>query len=128
LVIAGMSMPFANRLFVQNRPRAQFNATHGTGVILMWVSLLATLQALRAADLQPAAHSFAAVTYTLAVWQSLHVVFLTLSSVYTAARSLTGRLDPRRRVTFDTQRLLWHYTVWQGILVLLIVHSPRIVD
>jgi cytochrome c oxidase subunit I+III len=125
LAIAGMSMQIANRLLVQGRSRALFNSTHATGVILMWVSLLATLQALRVAGLQPAMHSFAAVTYTLTAWQGLHVLLLAVLSAYTAARSLTDRLDSRRRVTFDTQRLLWHYTVWQGVLVLLIVHSPR---
>jgi heme/copper-type cytochrome/quinol oxidase subunit 3 len=64
----------------------------------------------------------------VAAWQGLHVVLLSLMCAYTVARSLANRLDSRRRVTFDTQRLLWHYTVWQGLLVLVIVHSPRILD
>jgi hypothetical protein len=43
------------------------------------------------------------------------------------ARSAAGLLTPVRRATFDNTMLLWHYTVGQGLLGLLVVHGfPRI--
>ena len=85
------------------------------------------LQSLRTVGLQPHEHSFPAVAYTLTAWQGTHIVLLTLTGGYVIARSFTGRLDAERRVTFDTYRLLWHYSVWQGVIALAIVNSPRFV-
>jgi cytochrome c oxidase subunit I+III len=52
---------------------------------------------------------------------------LVLMGLYTAARSLTGRLSAERRVTFDNTQLLWHYSVVQGLVSLTIVHLfPRL--
>jgi cytochrome c oxidase subunit I+III len=46
---------------------------------------------------------------------------------YTLARSWAGLLDAERRVTFDSTRLMWHYTAAQGLIALAIMHAPRLV-
>ena len=52
-----------------------------------------------------------------------------LMIAYTLARARSGLLHARRRVTFDNTRLLWHYTVAQGLAALAIVHVvPRWLD
>jgi cytochrome c oxidase subunit I+III len=127
VLMAGAAMVCANRLLRGNRTRPAFNSAHGVGLILLWGSLLCMLQSLRIVGLQPHEHSFPAVGYTLTAWQGLHVVLLTLMGGYVIARSSTGRLDAGRRVTFDTYRLLWHYSVWQGVIALAIINSPRFV-
>jgi cytochrome c oxidase subunit I+III len=46
---------------------------------------------------------------------------------YAIARLLAGKLDARRRVTFDNTMLLWHYTVAQGLVgVVLLYIVPRL--
>jgi len=48
--------------------------------------------------------------------------------LFTLARHLAGKLDGRRRVTFDNYRLLYHYAVGQSLLGLLLVHGfPRMI-
>jgi cytochrome c oxidase subunit I+III len=48
-------------------------------------------------------------------------------AAFLLARKLTGRLNQRRRVTFDNFALLWHYATAQGLLGLLLVHGfPRL--
>ena len=50
-------------------------------------------------------------------------------AAYTLAGSLVGRIDAQRRVTFDNTMLLWHYTVAQGLIGILLVHGfPRLLD
>jgi cytochrome c oxidase subunit I+III len=47
---------------------------------------------------------------------------------FAIARSFGGRLDRNRRVVFDNAALLYHYTVGQSLLGLLLVHGfPRLV-
>jgi cytochrome c oxidase subunit I+III len=46
---------------------------------------------------------------------------------FAIARRLASLLNRRRRVVFDNLALLWHYTVVQGLVGLLLVHGfPRI--
>jgi cytochrome c oxidase subunit I+III len=48
---------------------------------------------------------------------------------YTLARSFCGLLDPARRATFDNTRLIWYYTVGQGLVALATIHLfPRLID
>jgi cytochrome c oxidase subunit I+III len=56
-------------------------------------------------------------------WQGFHVVVLAVMALYTLARSLAGRLDAVRRVTFDNTMLLWHYAVAQGIVGLALTYG-----
>jgi cytochrome c oxidase subunit I+III len=56
----------------------------------------------------------------------LHVLVLFLMGAYNLARSWSGLLDAKRRVSFDNTRLFWHYTVGQGLTGLLAMHAlPR---
>jgi cytochrome c oxidase subunit I+III len=53
---------------------------------------------------------------------------LLVMGAYTMARLRCGMLDATRRVTFDNTRLLWHYTVAQGIVILAAIEVlPRMV-
>jgi cytochrome c oxidase subunit I+III len=78
------------------------------------------------AGLRPTASSYGAVVYALSALQAQYVLVLTIMGAYTLARSWCGLLHGRRRVTFDNTMLLWHYTVAQGLVTLLLVHGfPR---
>jgi cytochrome c oxidase subunit I+III len=90
-----------------------------------WLALWANYSALWASGARPAAHAYAAVTYTLLAWQAVHVVLVTLMIAYTLARAWAGKLDARRRVTFDNTRIMTLYTAAQGLAALLVIQSPQ---
>jgi cytochrome c oxidase subunit I+III len=76
---------------------------------------------------RPDHHAYGAVVYTMLSYQGMHVVLLLIMAFYTLARLWNGLLDPERRMTFDSTRLIWHYTVGQGALIILIVNLfPRL--
>jgi cytochrome c oxidase subunit I+III len=47
---------------------------------------------------------------------------------YTIARAFAGMVDATRRNTFDNTRLMWHYTVAQGLIALAVMHAPRVLS
>ena len=74
------------------------------------------------------ASSYGALIYVGAFLQLELVLPLIVMAGFVLARLLAGRLDGVRRVTFDNLALLWHYTVGQGLLGLLLLHGfPRLV-
>jgi cytochrome c oxidase subunit I+III len=78
--------------------------------------------------LRPDGSGYAAMAYLSSLLQLQLALPLIAMSGFVLARRLAGRLDATRRVTFDNFGLLWHYTVGQGLLALLLVHGfPRLV-
>ncbi|MEZ5786044.1 MAG: cbb3-type cytochrome c oxidase subunit I [Xanthobacteraceae bacterium] len=78
--------------------------------------------------LRPEAHSYGAIVYTVHAVQGFYVGTLVIMALYTIARALTGRLDRRRRATFDNTMLFWHYATVQGLIGLALVAGfPRLV-
>jgi cytochrome c oxidase subunit I+III len=70
-------------------------------------------------------HGFASTSYTIVAWQGLHTVLLTLMAGYTLARVWAGMIDANRRNVFDNTRIMWYYSAAQGLIALLVLHSPR---
>jgi cytochrome c oxidase subunit I+III len=95
-------------------------------LLAIWTGFAFNLHAVWSTDVRPDAHAYGAVSYTFLAWQGLHVALVTLMAGYTAARSWAGLLDPERRSAFDCTRLLWHYTVVQGLFALAVMHAPRL--
>lgn len=73
--------------------------------------------------LRPRHSGYAAAVYGLAGYQALLTVILCFMGAFTLARSLAGRLGPRRRGSFNNTSLLWHYAVGQGLAALLVLHG-----
>jgi cytochrome c oxidase subunit I+III len=81
------------------------------------------------AGLSPETHSYGAVLYAFASWQGFFTAVLAVMALYTAARSLCGKLNHVRRGTFDNTALLWHYTTAQGLVTLAVVtFFPRLIE
>ncbi len=73
------------------------------------------------------ATAYGAMVYMSVFLQIQLVVCVVILGGFVLARRLAGRLDATRRVTFDNLRLLWHYTVAQGLFGLLLLHGfPRL--
>jgi cytochrome c oxidase subunit I+III len=113
--------------------RLNANASRGfvaamlvAALLLMGIGFFWNAQALPATNVSPDEHAYGAVLYTFLAWQGVHVVLMILMGSYTIARTASGLIDNVRRNTFDNTRLMWHYTVAQGLIALAVMHSPRV--
>ncbi len=85
------------------------------------------IMAQRAAGVRPTDSSYSALVHAVIAVQGQIVAASLLMGLYTIARSLSGKLNNARRITFDNTRCLCWYAVAQGLLGLLIVHiAPRV--
>ena len=105
---------------------ATFGVVQTGALLLTWAAYAAMLFAIRQIRMPAHEHAYAAIAHAMLAWQSLHVVLLTLMGAYACVRSWAGRLDAQRRATFDSTNLMWHYTSAQGILMIAIMHAPRL--
>ena len=109
----------AARLFVaadRGSPSSRLPAGSASKLVAHW-----------RAGLRPDADAHAAMVYMASFLQLQLVLALVVMAGFAIARRLAGMLNRRRRVVFDNLALLWHYTVAQGLLGLLLVHGfPRI--
>ncbi len=102
------------------------------GALLLAVAALAAASVLELvaqgrAGVRPADSSYAALVHAFIVVQGQVVAAVVLMGLYTIARSLAGKLDAGRRVTFDNSCCLGQYAVAQGLVALLVVHvAPRL--
>jgi cytochrome c oxidase subunit I+III len=90
----------------------------------LWVAFGFSLDALLATNLRPQSHGFASTAFTIVAWQGLHAVLLTFMGGFTLARFWAGMIDSARRTVFDNTRIFWYYSAAQGVIALLILHTP----
>jgi cytochrome c oxidase subunit I+III len=78
--------------------------------------------------LRPTDNSYSAMVYMAAILTGQIVAAVAIMSLFTFARHLAGRLDSRRRVTFECTALLAYYAAGQGVVGLALVHGfPRLI-
>ena len=95
--------------------------------LTLGAACLLDLWALWQVGLRAADTSYAALVYAFIAVQGQLAAAVIFMGFYTIARSLAGKLDAARRVTFDNTRCLGLYAVAQGLLGLLVVHlAPRL--
>jgi cytochrome c oxidase subunit I+III len=96
--------------------------------LLMDASLWIAFHDLWQTALRPSQHAYGAMIYTFLGYQGLHVAVLLVMACYPLARSVYGLLDAVRRASFDNARLIWYYTVGQGLVALATIHLfPRLI-
>jgi cytochrome c oxidase subunit I+III len=77
--------------------------------------------------LRPETDIHGALVAMAAFLQAQVTLAVLVMAAFAVARSVRGRLDRERRVVFDNLGLLYHYTVGQSLLGLLLVHGfPRL--
>src|SRR3546814_663953 len=82
-----------------------------------------------ATGLRPGESSYGASVFTLGFLNSLNLFTVALMVLFVTARLLVGRTDPVRRLSFDTTRLLWLYTIGQTAVSVVFAHGfPRLVS
>lgn len=126
LAASSFALGWANRRLGEGRQRAMAAA------LLLGLALLATATGLEIAvqsSFPPSESAYAAIVNLIAALAGFFAVVVATMVLFVLARAGCGKLDRVRRVGFDNARLLWHYTVAQGLTGLLLVHGfPRAVS
>jgi cytochrome c oxidase subunit I+III len=128
-IVSSVAMAFAGRGLGRMPEHGGWPVRLGIACacLALVAALFMDLGGLWETGLRPATSSYGALVYTIVAVEGQLVAAAAIMGLYTIARSAAGLLTPVRRATFDNTMLLWHYTVGQGLLGLLIVHGfPRI--
>ncbi len=123
--IAAGAMMVANRALGSNE-KGMVGIALLAALVAVWIAFGSSLHALLGTNLQPQMHGYASTAYTMIAWQGLHAVLLTLMAGFTLARLWLGMIDSVRRNVFDNTRIMWYYCAVQGVIALLVMHSPRL--
>jgi cytochrome c oxidase subunit I+III len=123
---ASAALGLANRSLKRNRV---FGTCLLLGAALLLLPAAVGVELYNHAELSPSASAYGAAVH-LIVGLAVFYAFVSCTLVlFVLARAAKGRLSPVRRVTFDNARLLFHYTVAQSLVGLLLVHGfPRLVS
>jgi cytochrome c oxidase subunit I+III len=127
---SGAAMAYANRALGVESQRDPWvmRIALMVATLVMVASLWIAFHDLWQTALRPHQHAYGAMVYTTLGYQGLHVAVLLVMACYLLARSAHGLLDAVRRASFDNTRLLWYYTVGQGLVALATIHLfPRLI-
>jgi cytochrome c oxidase subunit I+III len=108
------------------RSRAGFAALLLAALVVLCAASAAEIIGHWTSGLRPDASGYAALVFLAALLQLQAVAAVVVIGMVTLARLAARRLDPTRRVTFDSLALLAYYSTGQGLLGVLLVHGfPR---
>jgi cytochrome c oxidase subunit I+III len=130
LLLAGSALLVATRRVLPAPGRSRFAVPI---MVFLALACLAGSLAIEIAGhwrsgLTPSENAYGAMVYLGIVLFGQLALAIVILGAYVIARHITGRLDRERRVTFDNLALLFHYTVAQSFLGLVLVHGfPRLV-
>jgi cytochrome c oxidase subunit I+III len=128
LLASSACVAWTNRSLNHGETRRQIAILIPLAVLLLAASAAADCYGQLQTGLRARDTAYGAAVFTLIGLQVFFVAVVSVMGLYTVARSRRGLLDGRRRVTFDSTMQLWHYTVAQGLVGLVVVHSfPRLI-
>ncbi|WP_294393954.1 cbb3-type cytochrome c oxidase subunit I [uncultured Sphingomonas sp.] len=84
----------------------------GMGALLSLGSAAAGLAGPWLSSMDPAAHSYPAIVWTLAIWTALHGVLGAIAQLYALARSLAGRSTPTHDADIRNVTLYYHFLMF----------------
>jgi cytochrome c oxidase subunit I+III len=83
------------------------------GLELLW---------LFASNLDPTAHSYPAIVWTILLYLLLHMALGVVMGIYVLARFRAGRLAPGYDIDLRNVALFWYFVVFMGVLAMATVH------
>jgi cytochrome c oxidase subunit I+III len=84
----------------------------GSGALLSLGSVAAGLAGPWLAGMDPAAHSYPAMVWTLAIWTGAHAAIGAIAQLYALARSLAGRTTPKHDADVRNVTLYHHFLMF----------------
>jgi cytochrome c oxidase subunit I+III len=127
---AGASMAAGSAAFALARRRLERGGRiHGAAVAAIGCMVAAfVLDLIAHRALSPSASAYGAAVHLVLAIEGCFVAVAIVMALFAMARQAAGRMDRVWRVTFDNARLLWHYTVAQSLVGIVLVHGfPRLV-
>jgi len=124
LLVASSGLLLAARAsLARTASRALFAVLALVATATLLAALTADLVGHWSAGLRPSLDAYAAMVNMNAVLQLQLAGALVVMAGFAIARRLAGRLQGDHPAVFDNLSLLWHYTVAQALLGLLLVHG-----
>ena len=121
VVVAGRVLPR------ERRSSRSFEVLTGLAAVALVAALMSEVSAQWQSGLRPETDIHGALVAMAVFLQAQMTLPVLVMAGFAIARSIGGRLDRKRRVVFDNLGLLYHYTVGQSLLGLLLVHGfPRL--
>jgi cytochrome c oxidase subunit I+III len=129
LLLSGLCIWLAGKALPNpGEPRVLFPIMVALAAVAVGAALAVDLLAQLGMGLRPSADSYAAMTFLGIGLQGQLTIASVIAAGYLSARYFSGKLDSRRRLSFETVYLLWLYAVGQGVFGLLLMHGfPRLV-
>jgi cytochrome c oxidase subunit I+III len=75
-----------------------------------------------ASGLDPTAHSYPAIVWTILIYLLLHVLLAVVMGLYVLARFWAGRLAPGFDIDLRNSALFWYFTLIMGLITMATVH------
>ncbi|VDC33491.1 hypothetical protein XINFAN_03883 [Pseudogemmobacter humi] len=75
----------------------------------------------RASGLDPTAHAYPAIVWTLSGWAMLHLVVGVMMQGYAFARSGAGKMTPGHDADLWNVTLYWHFAAFQAVTTTLVL-------
>jgi cytochrome c oxidase subunit I+III len=126
LVASGAAAEWAGKQLDRASPMGFVTAVATAAIALAAATAIAAW-AQWESGLRPAQSSYGALVFAALGIQAFYVAVIAVMAGYAIARRWARRLDARARVTYDNTRLLWHYTLLQGLATVVLLHGmPRL--
>ena len=74
------------------------------------------------ADLDPTAHAYPAIVWTIYGYYLFHIGLALVMGLYVLARFFAGHLAPGFDIDLRNTALFWYYTAFQGVLAMATIH------
>jgi cytochrome c oxidase subunit I+III len=128
LVVGSAILVVAERVLPRKLQSGRiFETLIALAAVALAAALMSEVSAQWQSGLRPETDIHGALVAMAAFLQAQVTLAVLVMAGFAIARSLGGRLDRERRVMFDNLGLLYHYTVGQSLLGLLLVHGfPRL--
>jgi cytochrome c oxidase subunit I+III len=105
--------------FVQT---GRFKLAVGLGCLAWLAAAALQLLWLLGAGLDPTAHAYPAMVWTIYGYYLFHVALALVMGVYVLARYFAGHLAPGYDIDLRNTALFWYFTVFQGVLAMATIH------
>ena len=112
--------PGSSALRFKGNGRFKLAVCLGCGALLAAAAL--QTRRLLGAGLDPTAHAYPAIVWTLYGYFLLHVALALLMGLYVPARFFAGHLAPGCDIDLRNTALFWYFTVLQGMLAMATIH------
>jgi cytochrome c oxidase subunit I+III len=121
LFLASWLLTIGARGWNRGGRRILFHGSLGFAALLAIGGSAALVWSLREAGLDPEAHAYAAIVWTLVIWVALHAAAGVLMQLYCMARAAAGYLTPAHDIDIVNVALYWHFATATALVTVAVI-------